>query len=391
MAQRLLVSFGGMGFLAFLLCTLAFTGAMSGCTLGDWSLGGQCDPGYDDMIRSSSSCDGNVLVTTSTSCSRSLSTTRTPCPKGQSCSENYGCVVDCTTDVDCPKGQYCPPESARGSGAAVTWDGRLACTAEHMAGGDCTGDPTHCGLGLVCAPDPQAPRAVAGAVDLSHAVDDAGDGGDDAADGRSPALRCRTLCASADPIALINATRLACITPCTTDADCAPGTFCPPTADAPALADGRQFCRAGLDLRADCTDEPTHCLGDLLCVAGAADAATGRSTCLPDPQQLKTRCLAGAIEVCAGRTREVCQYGGNFVPFIECALGTFCVYDLSGAYFCASSAVPSPLCNDVPSGATCAGTWLITCRNGYVSEYQDCLMSPRRCTNEGGAAVACMP
>ena len=367
-----------MRFTAF-LGVLGLTAA-AGCNFDLGLDSGDCDPGYDDIIHSSTTCDGNVMVTLSTSCGKDLGTSRQACSSSEICTTG-GCVTPCTSDSDCPSGLYCPPFV---DGGALAGGMRL-CTSDFGEGADCSNDLTHCRPDLVCAPSYPSRDIFGAPFSTPTSGDDAG------APWAPPVpMSCRALCAPAtDPIAAINAASGACLTPCTTDSDCVAGTVCPPPADAPLLANGRPFCLRGIDLFADCTDEPTHCLPGLVCASvPGGDAGLA---CQPDTQTLTQRCIAGAPSVCVGGDQFTCPLSAQTVSINPCDGDQFCAYDANGVPFCASTAVPSSLCENVVLGTTCAGTWTLTCDNGYVTDYQDCGAMLETCAGDGITAPgACL-
>lgn len=368
-----------MRFTAF-LGVLGLTVA-AGCNFGIGLESSECDPGYDDIIHSSTTCDGNVMVTMSTSCGKDLGTSRQACSSHEICTSG-GCVTPCTSDSDCPSGLYCPPFVDGGALAG----GMGLCTADLGEGADCSNDLTHCRPGLVCMPSYPSRAIFNASVGAPTGVDDAGTAGDGG--GVAPwvppvPMSCRALCAPAtDPIAAINAANGACITPCAADSDCIAGTVCPSPADAPLLADGRPFCFRGIGLFADCTDEPAHCLPGLVCASEPYGDA-GRLACQPDTQALTPRCNAGAPSVCVGGDQFTCPLSAQTVTINPCDDDQFCAYDANGVPFCANTAVPSPLCQNVVLGTTCAGSWSITCDNGYVTDYADCHALFQACAGDG--------
>jgi hypothetical protein len=236
---------------------------------------GHCSPGYDDQWHDVRSCEGNVLVSYSEVCSERSNESRTDCAAHeQVCAASAltlgaACVTACTGDDSCTPDAYC-------STTPTSADGHRTCQARLGEGTDCTGAPTACKPGLVCAPRPlwTAP------ADSQDAGESADAGVPDAGAHRLSASKyCQEDCSKVDPAS----------------------QTCP--FGAPSVCDGGRVraCRCGAPDAVTKTCDPGN-----VCVVGKQ---TGEALCAaslePEP-----RCgSASGAGYCDGSTFVSCQQG----------------------------------------------------------------------------------
>jgi hypothetical protein len=206
----------------------------------------------------------------------------------------------------------------------------------------------------------------------------------------------------------------ACVTPCTTDAQCPPAQYC---SAAVKSGDGKSTCQPRRALGAGCTDDPTHCASGLLCSppapawdAGAKDAAadgpaTDASSAAPDaraPVPLTCQkdcslvdagsaaCPVGAPSVCVGANVVTCTCGAQAGVAKTCDPSQYCVVlPSTGVATCALAPTPDPVCTSTGgSGERCDGTARVQCADGYITSREPCAAG-ERCVMDPVYAALC--
>jgi hypothetical protein len=177
-----------------------------------------CDPGYDDQYVTTYACDGNVSTGTRSACGQTKKLPPVDCSAtNQTCIASRGtCATLCAHDSDCAPSGYCSATALAG--------GPPICVAPLLKGADCTGQPTHCDQGLVCAVE-------GGAGDAGANASDGGDAGANArmtCQENCTGITASAQCPTEDATVCVGNAKMTChcFVPQTTLGTCDPGTFC---------------------------------------------------------------------------------------------------------------------------------------------------------------------
>jgi hypothetical protein len=189
-----------------------------------------------------------------------------------------------------------------------------------------------------------------------------------------------------------------CVTPCTTDQECAPAGYC----GSEKVADGRGWCRPFSKVGEPCDEYAVRCAPGLECPphliysawnplpdagvdagdaghAGDAGDAGGIAR-VPPPTCQDCSKIDPATRTCPAGVKSVCR--GNSVMQCVCGVPSFvsteCVACVEGdakesEAYCTLSTTPDPAC---PAGSPhfyCAGGGVVVrCQDGYASQRLDC-------------------